>query len=589
MLRRSAGIFCLTLFLTVSPFWLAPAGSIGPRSQAQTAHLRRPVAAAFLPDGRTLCLANQRSGTISLVDLAASRVLDEFPAGQRLTGLAVLPDGKHLLVTDEDRHELIALALPKCTVRTRLPVGPYPASVVVMPDGKRAVVASLWSRRVEVIDLTPLSAAEQTISLRCLQTIRLPFAARNACLLPGRYEVVIADAFAGSLAVLDVSRTKVIAIHRLNGHNLRGLTISADGLCLLAAHQVIDQKAPTTRSNVERGILMQNVLTSIPLAQLRTPGADIKSGRPLAREDAAGDPTGIVWLDADWLAAALGGVSEVALLRADGKQSQRLSVGLRPTLLLTSPGQPLVAVNTLDDSLSLIDPRQGTVTRTLKLGPQPKLTDKDRGEQVFYNARLSLGGSLSCHSCHTDGHTNGLLADTLGDGSFGTPKRTLTLRNTRMTDPWGWNGSMQYLHEQVQKSFAETMHARVQHDQVADLVSFLHSLSAPPPPEPATTDPADQRMIERGRLLFEQQKCVRCHIPPLTYSSHGVHDVGFADERGARQFNPPSLRGVGQGYRFLHDNRSASLEEVFTRFHHKVDDDLSPQQLADLLRFLSSL
>jgi hypothetical protein len=77
-------------------------------------------------------------------------------------------------------------------------------------------------------------------------------------------------------------------------------------------------------------------------------------------------------------------------------------------------------------------------------------------------------------------------------------------------------------------------------------------------------------------------------VPPLTYSSPGTHDVGFADERGRRQFNPPSLRGVGQGYSFLHDNRAASLEEVFTRFRHKTagiaDDDLT-----DLLRYLRSL
>jgi hypothetical protein len=82
---------------------------------------------------------------------------------------------------------------------------------------------------------------------------------------------------------------------------------------------------------------------------------------------------------------------------------------------------------------------------------------------------------------------------------------------------------------------------------------------------------------------------VRCHIPPLTYSSNGVFDVGFADERGQRKFNPPSLRGVGQGYRFLHDNRAATLEEVFTKYRHKVPADMPANDLRDLLRFLRSL
>jgi cytochrome c peroxidase len=249
-----------------------------------------------------------------------------------------------------------------------------------------------------------------------------------------------------------------------------------------------------------------------------------------------------------------------------------------------------VAVNTFDDSLSLLDPQQGVVRRTVALGPHPKLTFQDRGELLFYDARLGRDGWLSCHSCHTDGHTNGRLADTLGDNTFGTPKRTLTLLNTRMTDPWGWNGGTKYLQDQVEKSLKETMHApAVAAEQVTDLVSFLHTLPPPPPLEPVTEDPADRAQVERGRRAFEERGCVRCHIPPLTYSSNGVHDVGFADERGLRAFNPPSLRGVGQGYRFLHDNRAATLEEVFTRYRHKVGADIPAEELADLLRFLRSL
>jgi cytochrome c peroxidase len=253
-------------------------------------------------------------------------------------------------------------------------------------------------------------------------------------------------------------------------------------------------------------------------------------------------------------------------------------------------GSPLVAVNTFDDSLSLIDSRRGLVTATVSLGPRSTPETQDRGEVLFHDARLGRDGYLSCHSCHTDGHTNGLLADTLGDGSFGTPKRILTLRNTALTDPWAWDGEVKYLHDQVRKSLVETMHATaVAAGQVDDLVSFLHTLPAPPPLEPATSDPEARERVERGRQAFHDRGCVRCHIPPLTFSSHGAHDGGFADERGRRKFNPPSLRGVGQGYRFLHDNRAATLEQVFTKFHHKVEADVPPDELADLLRFLRSL
>src|SRR5262249_53279601 len=147
----------------------------------------------------------------------------------------------------------------------------------------------------------------------------------------------------------------------------------------------------------------------------------------------------------------------VALVQSDGTTRGRIPVGRRPRAIV--PGQPLVIVNTFDDSLSLLDVRQGSVTRHISLGPPPKLEARDRGELLFFDARLGRDGWLSCHSCHSDGHTNGLLADTLGDNTYGTPKRTLTLMGTALTDPWGWNGGMKYLHDQVHQSVEQTMHA----------------------------------------------------------------------------------------------------------------------------------
>jgi len=140
---------------------------------------------------------------------------------------------------------------------------------------------------------------------------------------------------------------------------------------------------------------------------------------------------------------------------------------------------------------------------------------------IFFDARLSRDGWFSCHSCHTDGHSNGLLADTLGDGTYGTPKRTLTLRGTALTDPWAWNGSMKYLQDQIEKSLTDTMHApSFSGEQINDLLSFLHTLPPPPPREPVHEDKADRDRVERGRMLFEQRGCVRL----LHFTAQGSAD-----------------------------------------------------------------
>jgi DNA-binding beta-propeller fold protein YncE len=589
------GLLGVTACLTVSPSWVAVAARRSPLPAPTTVQLRRPVAVAFLAGGSTLCVANQRSGTLSLVDLSGPRVRGEVAVGQHLTGLAALPGGKHLLVVDDERHQLVALAFDgtTLTVRARLAVGPYPASVAVQPDGKHATVASLWSRRVEVIDLSSL-ASPGAVTLRVQHTIRLPFAPHSQCILPIGSQVVVADAFAGHLAVVDSAKGNLVAVHRIRGHNLRGLSLSADGKRLLVSHQILDEKAPTTQKNLQRGTLMDNALRSIPIDRLTIPRADLNASSQLIRLGTvgagAGDPAGIALVEGEQTAVALAGVNEVALVGAEGKKIRRIGVGRRPTAVAGTKKHPLVVVNTFDDSLSLLDVGRGTVARTLPLGPHPKLGYKERGELLFYDARLSRDGWMSCHSCHTGGHTNGLLADTLGDGTYGTPKRTLTLLGTRLTDPWGWNGKQRYLFDQVRQSLAETMYdPSLTEDHVGDLTSFLTTLPPPPPLEPVGADKKDREQVERGRRFFEKQGCTRCHIPPLTYSTHEVHDVGLSDERGLRRFNPPSLRGVGQGYRFLHDNRAATLEEVFTRYHHKVGRDTPRSDIDDLVRFLRSL
>jgi DNA-binding beta-propeller fold protein YncE/mono/diheme cytochrome c family protein len=548
------------------------------------------VAAALLADGHTLCVANERSGTVSLVDLRSQQVLGEWPVARKPSGLAALPDGKGLLVTDEAAGELIAMAVEGggVKVRTRLAVGPYPVSVALLPGGRQATVAALWSRRLDVVDLSPPDGP------RLLHTVRLPFAPRLQQVLPGTCRVVVADSFGGRLAVVDAAAGRVVAQHEMDGHNVRGMAVTADGRGLLLAHQLLGQHVPVTQENVRVGRVMSNVLRRLPLDQLADPRPQVALTGTVLQLGAvgagAGDPAGLAVLEDSGLAVALAGVHQVVLLDRDGDESATISVGRRPTAVVPVPGGQLVAVDTFGDSLTVIDARRGTVTATISLGPRPRPTPQQRGEELFFDAGLSRDAWMSCHSCHTDGHSNGLMADTLGDDTFGTPKRTLTLMGTALTDPWAWNGQVKYLHEQVDKSLRLTMYASaLEPGQAGDLVSFLHTLLPPPPAEPVADDDADRASAARGRQLFGRFGCVRCHIPPLTYSSHDAHDVGFADERGLRQFNPPSLRGVGQGRRFLHDNRAVTLEEVFTRFRHRVPSSLPRHDLDDLLRFLRSL
>src|SRR5262249_16529385 len=161
-----------------------------------------------------------------------------------------------------------------------------------------------------------------------------------------------------------------------------------------------------------------------------------------------------------------------------------------------------------------------------------------------------------CQSCHTDGHTSGLNSDTLGDGSYGAPKRIPSLLGVGDTGPWGWTGSFARLEDQVRQSVESTMQGSTPTAaEVADLVVYLRTLTAAAAVAGAPGSPE----LHRGRALFERE-CSSCHAP-TTYTVPRRFDVGLVDEKGNRKFNPPSLRGVGRNAPLLHDGRAASVEE----------------------------
>src|SRR5581483_5828627 len=108
---------------------------------------------------------------------------------------------------------------------------------------------------------------------------------------------------------------------------------------------------------------------------------------------------------------------------------------------------------------------------------------------------------------------NGKFNDNLGDGSFGAPKRVLSLRGVKDTAPWAWNGSMTELESQVRKSILTTMHGDKPTDErVTELAEFLKTLPPPPPAIPSVGK-ADAEAIERGRELFTKLGCAACHAP----------------------------------------------------------------------------
>jgi YVTN family beta-propeller protein len=562
-----------------------------PGAEAAKVALRRPAALALADHGRWLLVANQRTGSITLIDTVSLEPVSETQVGEALSDLTLLPDGAHVLALDAKNDELVILrrAGTTLTSRGRLKIPTAPVCVRCSSDGTRAIVGSSWSRVLSVVDTSKLTEPDGKVQI--VRTIDLPFAPRGLMGLPDSSSVIVTDAFGGSLAVVDTARGTVSSSRSLPAHNIRGLVLAPNGLYL--THQTLNPRSTTSTEDIHWGNLLTNNVRLLNIAAVVNPHTDLLQGSTLYQLGEVGhgaaDPSGIVMTSAGDVVVALSGVGEVALGQIPLKRWAYLPVGRGPTgVAADSQSRRAYVSNAFDDSVSVIDLREGKVLSTISLGPNPEMTASDRGEALFHDARLSLEGWLSCQSCHTDGHTNGLLNDNLSDGTFDTPKRVLSLRGVGDTGPWAWNGAVPDLATQIRNSVGQTMRGPAPTaQQVDDMVSFLRTLTPAPPREPVPDITSDES-FKRGRDLFAEQSCGRCHVAP-TFTSPKSYQVGITDEAGQNAFNPPSLRGVSQGAPYFHDGRAATLEDVFVRFKHQLTRDFSRQEVNDLMRYLRSV
>ncbi|MBC7854026.1 MAG: c-type cytochrome [Pirellulaceae bacterium] len=555
--------------------------------------LRRPVALQFSGDGKTLYVANQQSGTVSVVDAAGKKVVAEVAVGKKLSSLVILPQRNLLLATDEAAHELILLkieAADQLNIIQRLPVSPYPASIIAAADGKRCFVASLWSRRLSAIDIK----ADAGQPLVLVKQVDLSFAPREQTLLPKENKLAVADAFAGRLAFFDPADLSLQVSKEFPGHNIRGLGMSQDGQKILVAHQMLNDLAHTIQNDVHWGMLMSNDLRWLKVESALAGGKELYHGahmHPLGEPGkGSGDPGGLDVSAAGAVVVTLSGINHVTLGKEDDFSLYRVPVGKRPVAVKIAPdGNFAFVANMYDDSLSIVSLAERETTATIALGKQTELTQIQQGEVLFHDATLSHDGWMSCHSCHTNGHANGQLNDNLSDLSFGAPKRVLSLLGQKDTAPYAWNGKAKDFAAQIRSSLEKTMQSdeAPQEQQVQSIAAYLGTLELPLPLD-VLRGTQDKAAVARGQKIFEQHDCARCHAPP-TYTSPDVYDVGLKDKEGNIRFNPPSLRGLSHRGPLFHDGSAKTLEEVFKERKHPGDAAYSPEEVKDVVEFLRSL
>jgi YVTN family beta-propeller protein len=106
------------------------------------------------PDGRELWVANAQDGTISILDIAAKKVVTTLDA--KVFGanrLKFTPDGKWALTSSLRGGELVVYDVAGRKEAKRIPIGHGAAGILVEPDGSRAFISCGSDNYVAVVNL----------------------------------------------------------------------------------------------------------------------------------------------------------------------------------------------------------------------------------------------------------------------------------------------------------------------------------------------------------------------------------------------------------------------------------------------------
>ncbi len=106
------------------------------------------------PDGKRAYVANIGSGSITVVDLAAGKVVKSIPTGEGAEGIAMTPDGREVWVCNRAADTVSILDTKTLEVAASLKVPQFPIRVKITPDGKRALVSCARSGDIAVIDVS---------------------------------------------------------------------------------------------------------------------------------------------------------------------------------------------------------------------------------------------------------------------------------------------------------------------------------------------------------------------------------------------------------------------------------------------------
>ncbi len=535
---------------------------------------------AFISDGQFIIAANMLSGTVSIINPFASRLLVEIPVGKDPRSVAVSPDSTRAAVVNRGDGTLSVIDIREQTVSSTIPVGILPYGVIMLDD-VTALVSVQGTHEIAIVD-----------TVQGQVTGRIPTLPDPAGLALWGNLLYVSHLWSGEFSLVSVPQRRVID------------TISLGADIGLAQAITIDTQRgtaylPQTRLNTQTltptyDTLMFPVVNIVNLrnmsAQTTTRIALDVADRPVNMPFAvAVDPV------KRWLYVVNAGSNSVSVIDLTTNLAvTNYKTNANPRgLLLTRNYGTLYVHNMLDGSISVIDTASQRVNEIIPISTATLPADIFIGAQLFHSAsdpRLATDSWVSCASCHFDGQTGGLVWRGLdASGAVDTPTLYQLAESLPYTHIGAWD-ELADMEFKIRAWMAGTglidgAPFPTQGDSnggrsldMDALGAYLLSLNAPPIPA------QDPEQVARGAELFESLACNTCHVPP-TFSDGQKYDVGTDGE-----WVTPPLRWLAYSAPYLHDGSAPTLFDLFIMpGAHRLIETQTRTDIESLIVYLLSL
>jgi YVTN family beta-propeller protein len=559
------------------------------RAQEKVAEIStggQPTDVTFHPNGALAYVSNRLDDTVSVVDVKARSVIATLPVGDEPHGVLTDGAGKTLYVLNTLSDDISVFDTQSLKEIKRLRASRSPWSLSLSPNGKQIAITNNLSRFVKFRS-PALSEITVIDTDRAIVENRAVVSAAN--LLQG-----IAWHPTGDFALFTLNRTKnLVPMTRLT----QGWTIT-NGLGILwrdgqVDQVLLDEPGQCFPDPADVAISPDGTLALVTSSgSNRVAVVDIPKLMTLFKEASAYEREHV-------LPNHLGKPTEFVQAHIPVSHSPR-------GVLIAPDSRSAFIANALDDSLSVIDLKTLQTVKRIDLGGSQVLTQTRFGERLFHSADITFHRQFSCHSCHPDGHIDGLTYDIEPDGIGVSPVDNRTLRGILDTAPFKWEGTNPSLQRQCGARLA-VFFTRIDPftpEELSAVDTYICQIQRPPNrhrPLGAELTEAQRRgkaMFERtrannGRNIARENRCSTCHSPPL-FTDRARHDVGTMGPYDREVvFDTPHLFNIYDSAPYLHNGIAPSLEEIWTKYNphdkHGITNDMTKDQLNDLIEYLKTL